>query len=353
MAWLAPYFPLTQIMTAAVWYWEVAAPLLLLAAWYRLTPDKKGWLRRLFNRVRFRRWYVAFGVAMHLGIYVMLGLGPFTWITLSMYICLFSSAEWRAFFAKLRRAAAGPPPPEPTHEGLPRAVSAEPPPNASRRRQWLGYAVVALVTFHVAAVTLMALPAPSRVTAADLETPLFRDEVSRYAATVRGWGFDVTDRELADWMLRTTASVHRVRSTVLAPFQPYYTYCGTRQGWRMFVGPNMYPTRLYLEIQQADGRWRPVYIERHAEHDWLSQRIDREAWRTVIYTVVYQGDWEEYRQIVAWLARRAAADFPQARRFRVRLYRFKTPTPAEVLAGAAEKGEFDWEYVVEFKRLQK
>ena len=54
-------------------------------------------MRALFNRLNFRRLFVVLGVLMHLGVFVLIGLGPFTWISLSFYACLFRPEEWSRF----------------------------------------------------------------------------------------------------------------------------------------------------------------------------------------------------------------------------------------------------------------
>ncbi len=95
MNWAAWVYPLTQIGTAVSWVWEITSPLLLLALWYRATPERPGRVRRLFNRINFRRVFVLIGLAVHLGILACLEVGPFSWIMLSMYLCLYRPEEWK------------------------------------------------------------------------------------------------------------------------------------------------------------------------------------------------------------------------------------------------------------------
>ena len=97
MQWLAPFFPLTQLATLTTWLFEMGSPLLLLAMWYRRTPDRAGRLRRLFARAHFRTSYLALGLALHLGIWATLEVGPFLGGILALYAACFSPAEWRAF----------------------------------------------------------------------------------------------------------------------------------------------------------------------------------------------------------------------------------------------------------------
>ena len=94
MTWLAPYFPLTQLATFSVWTFEQAAPLLLLALWFRDTRTRPGRLRALFNRVDYRAWFVVFDVGMHLGIEAVMEVGPFSAACLSLYACCFHPDEW-------------------------------------------------------------------------------------------------------------------------------------------------------------------------------------------------------------------------------------------------------------------
>jgi hypothetical protein len=96
MSWLAWVYPLTQVATATSWIWELTAPLLLLALWFRRTADRPGRLRALFNRVPVRGLWVAIGVCVHLGILIFMNVGPFSWVSLAFYVCLFRPEEWQA-----------------------------------------------------------------------------------------------------------------------------------------------------------------------------------------------------------------------------------------------------------------
>jgi hypothetical protein len=95
MRWAAHVYPLTQFATAVAWIWEITSPLLLLALWYRATRDRPGRVRRLFNRMNFRRLFVLIGACVHLGILVFMEVGPFSFIMLAFYLCLYRPDEWR------------------------------------------------------------------------------------------------------------------------------------------------------------------------------------------------------------------------------------------------------------------
>ena len=103
MAWLAPFYPLTQAATLTTWCWEICAPLLLLAYVFRSTRTRPGRMRGWMNTHDFRTLYAAFGIAMHLGIFLTMEVGPFTWISLAFYACLWHPDEWTHVWRRLQR----------------------------------------------------------------------------------------------------------------------------------------------------------------------------------------------------------------------------------------------------------
>jgi hypothetical protein len=105
LSWLAWVYPLTQLGTATTWIWEITSPLLLLVLWYRRTRSLPGRLRSLCNRLPLRGLWVIIGLAVHLGILVLMDVGPFSPIALSYYVCLFTPAEWRRLAERLRPGA--------------------------------------------------------------------------------------------------------------------------------------------------------------------------------------------------------------------------------------------------------
>jgi hypothetical protein len=94
-------FALTQLATASTHLWELAAPLVLLAAYYRRTSGRPGRLRSLFQRVPVRNVYVAFGVVFHLLLALTLRLGIFPFAMLACFPAFFRPAELRAAGARL------------------------------------------------------------------------------------------------------------------------------------------------------------------------------------------------------------------------------------------------------------
>jgi hypothetical protein len=330
LRWLAWVYPLTQVATALTWFWELSSPLLLLDLWYRRTRSRPGWLRAFYNRLHFRRWFVLLGILMHLGVFVLIGLGPFTWITLSFYVCLFRPAEWQAAGRRLQRFCRNVVP----------AVSPAAPEEPPRPHSCQAALVCALVTLHVVAVTLKAIPAPAGATdRAAWKSPLAQEEFAAWADRLGSWGISVTPTELEEWLWDATGRFLDVRDRILAPFEPYYQFCGTGQGWRMFVGPNRYPTRLSIDIEELDT-WQTIYAERAPHNAWRHSRLDHEHLRTAIFTMAFFKEYKRFDEFADWIARRAGQAFPRARRVRVRLYEFRTLPPDEVRAGHTPPGKF-------------
>ena len=101
MYWLAWVFPLTQLVTALTWIWEVSFPLVGLYLYLRQKPGKGGRLRRLVTRWDLRTPYVIFGVSMHLMIFILMEVGPFSFISIAFYPCLYRPDELRRGVARL------------------------------------------------------------------------------------------------------------------------------------------------------------------------------------------------------------------------------------------------------------
>ena len=100
-SWLArpiPYF-MTQLATASTHLWELAAPLVLIAAYYQRTRERPGRLRRLFNRLPVRNGYVVMGLLFHLSLAFTMRLGIFPFAMLACFPAFFRPDELeRAFF---------------------------------------------------------------------------------------------------------------------------------------------------------------------------------------------------------------------------------------------------------------
>lgn len=118
-AWLAhplPYF-MTRVATATTHLWEVGAPLVLVAAYYRRTAERPGRLRRLFNRLPIRNVYVLIGVVFHLSLALTMELGIFPFGMLALFPAFFRPEEMLRALVWLRAASPRPGPAAPAIVG--------------------------------------------------------------------------------------------------------------------------------------------------------------------------------------------------------------------------------------------
>lgn len=197
----------------------------------------------------------------------------------------------------------------------------------------------ALVAIHLVIITALALPAPEGgLNRNAWKDPTVQGELQAWAETLNSWGIEVTPPELEEQLWRAANTYMTARGTVLSPVLPYCEYCGTDQGWRMFVAPHRHPTTLHIEIAE-NGEWRPVYIERDPTHDWRGRQLDSYRFRSVVFRLGWPGYEGEFDRLAHWVARQAATDFPGAERIRVRLVRSRTRSPEEVRSGVNPDSE--------------
>jgi hypothetical protein len=118
MSWVAPLYPLTQLLTALTLVWELLWPVVGLTIFLRRRPprDDAGRLRRLLTR-DWRLPFCVIGVGMHTLTWVFLEVGPFSFVTMSFYACLFRPDELAGAVARLRSRLRGAPLADDEHDG--------------------------------------------------------------------------------------------------------------------------------------------------------------------------------------------------------------------------------------------
>lgn len=102
MSAAAYVYPFTQFMSFTTWWWEVLAPVLWLWLWLRHTRERGGRFRQAMLRWNLRNGFALFGLFLHLGVWATMEVGPFSWVTLSFYLCFFHPDELRAAWQRVR-----------------------------------------------------------------------------------------------------------------------------------------------------------------------------------------------------------------------------------------------------------
>jgi hypothetical protein len=254
------------------------------------------------------------------GISLVIGLGPFTWITLSFYLCLYHPNEWRR---------------------LAPLVSSTQSKIAHRKSQIPALLVSLLVTAHLAIITLASFLEPMGAIddRREWDEPGTHAEFAAWAERLDQVGVSVSADELKDALWRPARAMKEFRSAVLAPLQPYLNYCGARQGWHMFVAPHVEADRYEVDVREG-GDWRTVYAQQDRAHRWLADRLEQERLRDCIYQILRRGDRDELARLAEWMAGPARRDFPHADALRLRVGHYRIPTPQEARSGAQPSVEW-------------
>ncbi|MFT4979657.1 MAG: vitamin K-dependent gamma-carboxylase [Myxococcota bacterium] len=93
-AWLPTLFPVTQLLTASTWVWELSAPVILLGLYFHDTRTRPGRIRAAFNRLQLLRLYVLIGAMFHIGTALTFNLGIFPWAMLALYPAFLHPDQW-------------------------------------------------------------------------------------------------------------------------------------------------------------------------------------------------------------------------------------------------------------------
>jgi len=190
-----------------------------------------------------------------------------------------------------------------------------------------------LVGLHVLAVVLVALPAPEGgMNRASWADPTVQAEFQAWADRLGALGLDLGPEEIEQQAWTLAQAWTKGRNVVLKPIRPYTRYLGTNQPWRMFVAPHTHPSRLHIELREAEG-WRTIYIARDPTLDWRADQLGHDRARSALFRYAWPGYSRSWKQLSRWLAERAAEDFPQATHLRLRFARQQSPSPEEVRAG--------------------
>lgn len=200
-----------------------------------------------------------------------------------------------------------------------------------------------LITVHLLAVVLSALPAPVGMRAQDLEDPSFRESLAPIHGALQAAGYGGSEDDLARQLFEAGEALLETRRTVLRPFDLYYRHLGTRQSWRMFGTVNDKPARVEVFLDHGDGTWAPLYIAREPEHAWRAHQLDQERFRAFMNDYSWRRDKRSWDHFTAWLARQAARDFPEASRLQALVRYRPIPRPAKLRElGERPSGKAFW-----------
>ena len=210
-----------------------------------------------------------------------------------------------------------------------------------------------LVLLHLTAIVLLASPSPGAgMRRSAWKDPTVQSEFSAWTARFNAMGWQIDQHTLEDELWAFATAWERRRAVVVGPFETYARHAGAGQSWRMFVAPHRFPTALHIDVQE-DGVWRTVYQERSPEHTWLGPYLDHDRFRSAIFRFGWSHYVRSYQDFADWVAVQAARDFPNASAVRCRMYKVRSPSPAEVRERREPEGKFQQERVVELAPLRE
>ena len=210
-----------------------------------------------------------------------------------------------------------------------------------------------LVGCHVVAVLAMATPSPSAgLRRSSWKDPTVQAEFSAWNERFQAMGISWTEPEMEDHLWTFAVGWDHARDLVLTPITPYGRYLGASQSWRMFVAPHRYPTRLQIELDSGDG-WETLYIERSAEYAWRREVFDHDRMRSAIFRFGWTQYKKSWQLFADWVAKKAAVDFPDASRVRVRMYKYQTLSPEDAAAGKEPDGKFQQDEIRSLAKLRE
>lgn len=182
-----------------------------------------------------------------------------------------------------------------------------------------------LVTAHLLAITLLALPAPGRVTEKQLRDPALKEVFADWRGVLASFGVALSQEESEQLAMTAANAFMDTRAELLRPMQPYFKWTGTRQSWQMFGYLNRTPARLRIELQTPGEGWRDLYVARSSEADWRRGQFDGERWRGMINAHSWKRNRHGFRRLADWISCRAAEDFPEATAIRMSMVQVRLP----------------------------
>lgn len=193
----------------------------------------------------------------------------------------------------------------------------------------------ALVLFHVTAVVVLSFPANrGLVDRRAWQTDNAQADFRAWSESLGGIGVDVSPQDLQARLWELSRAYLRVRRVVAAPFEAYARLTGVSQGWQMMTSPQRHPAELHVAVRtHAKAPWQPVYASRSDTLTWRRDQLDHDRFRKIVGRFARSRDTTSYDRVARWLAKAAAADFPDASGARVTQVRYRVLPPEEVARG--------------------
>ena len=188
----------------------------------------------------------------------------------------------------------------------------------------------ALITVVLLVHALAAAPVPHVVTRDDLQNPVTREEIRRWAERLTALGYPIAPPALSERVSSVSGVIGGFHRSLLKPFRPLFRWTGTGQGWALFANPDIYPSRLEIRVRRGTADLVPIYLRLDSEHD---QARDLLSYRRVrgVYDAGGNGKRPRapYRRFAEWIGRRVLDADPSVTEVEVRMLRTHTTLRGE------------------------
>lgn len=199
----------------------------------------------------------------------------------------------------------------------------------------------ACIVLCLLTMAVMLLPDGSRMGKRQVwKSPLNQSQFALWSATLRRAGIEVSAKEFEQRLWEGVQRYLSIRDPLASLVEPVNTQLAVAQGWRMFSNPQTHPARVHIELDRGDG-FETLYVSRSESYTWRRQQFDHNRIRKLVGRIARKGRDQTYAMFVNWVAREVKREFGEARRVRVRLYRWETPEPGFEAARYDASGQFE------------
>lgn len=207
-----------------------------------------------------------------------------------------------------------------------------------------------LLLGYLAVMGLMLLPSGHRMgSRAVWRTELIQAQFADWAAALSHFGISMTPKEFERKLWRLVRGYLSVQRPMARSLLPLGQHLGIGQSWKMFSNPQTHPSRIHIDVDRGTG-FRPVYVSRSATHNWNQALFDDGRMRKLVGRIGRGGEDSPYPAFVHWTEAQIREDFPDARRLRVRLYRWRTPPPSNLLQPYDSGGHYEAQRVLRLRK---
>ena len=107
----------------------------------------------------------------------------------------------------------------------------------------------------------------------------------------------------------------------------YIQHLGTKQRWRMFMGPPRNSHRFEVAMLGDDGRWEKLFRERSKKYTWRASIFNHYRWREKLKSFNRGKRRSAFKRFSEGLADDIFVEFPMAKSVRFRVRKGVAPKP--------------------------